>query len=81
MQHLLDVKDLLPPEPLERILDMLIDLPEGDSLKVLLPLEPVLLYPILRSMGMQWDRRTGEGGVVELLIGAPAGGKEPGAPA
>jgi uncharacterized protein (DUF2249 family) len=77
MQHLLDVSDLPPPEPLERILDALADLPEGDSLKVILPMEPVLLYPMLRSMGMRWDRRTGEGSVVELLISEPGSASDP----
>jgi uncharacterized protein (DUF2249 family) len=77
MQHLLELKDLPPPEPLERILDALADLPEGDSLRVTLPMEPVLLYPMLRSMGMRWDRRTGEDGVVELLISEPASGSDP----
>jgi len=43
MQHLLDVSELSPPEPLERVLDALADLPEGDSLRVRLPMEPVLL--------------------------------------
>ena len=67
-QHLLDVSDLPPPEPLERVLDALADLPEGDSLRVRLPADPVLLYPMLRSMGMVWERReTGEG-AIELVI-------------
>jgi len=43
----------------------------------MLPMEPVLLYPMLRSMGMRWDRRTGEGGVVELLISEPGSGSGP----
>jgi len=80
MQHVLDVSNLPPPEPLERILDALADLPDGDSLKVILPRDPVLLYPMLRSMGMYWDRRTGEGGVVELLISEPGGGGDPAGP-
>ena len=72
MQHLLDVSDLSPPEPLERVLDALADLPEGDSLRVRLPMEPVLLYPMLRSMGMIWKRQARRDTVVELLIWEPA---------
>jgi uncharacterized protein (DUF2249 family) len=72
MQHLLDVSDLSPPEPLERVLDALADLPEGDALKVRLPMEPVLLYPMLRSMGMNWERTAQQDNVVELLIWEPA---------
>lgn len=68
MQHLLDVSDLSPPEPLERVLDALADLPVGDSLKVRLPMEPVLLYPMLRTMGMAWEHSVTPRGVVELLI-------------
>ena len=77
MLHMLDVTDLPPPEPLERVLDALADLPDGDSLKVRLPMEPVLLYPMLRSMGMKWERRTGEGGAVELLITERPVGEHP----
>ncbi len=68
MQHLLDVSGLPPPEPLERVLDALADLPSGDSLKVRLPLEPVLLYPMLRSMGMRWEHSQRADASVELLI-------------
>ncbi len=71
MQLLLDVSDLPPPEPLERVLDALADLPAGDSLKVRLPMEPVLLYPMLRSMGMIWERNALLGGLVELVIWEP----------
>lgn len=74
VQHLLDVSDLPPPEPLERVLDALADLPAGDSLKVRLPLEPVLLYPMLRSMGMAWERREAGSAVIELVIWEPDAG-------
>jgi hypothetical protein len=35
-------------------------------------MEPVLLYPMLRSMGMIWERQPREDTVVELLIWEPA---------
>jgi hypothetical protein len=68
VQHLLDVSDLPPPEPIERVLDALADLPAGDSLLVRLPMEPVPLYPLLRSMGLSWTRSGAPGEPVELLI-------------
>jgi TusA-related sulfurtransferase len=71
VQQLLDVSDLPPPEPLERVLDALADLPAGDSLKVRLPMEPVLLYSMLRSMGLAWERNAEPGGTVELVIWEP----------
>jgi hypothetical protein len=67
-QHLLDVSDLPPPLPIERVLDALADLPEGDTIKVRLPMEPVLLYPMLSSMGMAWERVDSKDAAVELLI-------------
>lgn len=68
MEHMLDLRDLPPPEPLERILDALADLPAGDCLRVRLPMEPMLLYPMLRTMGMRWVREACEGDEVVLLI-------------
>ena len=67
-QHLLDVSDLPSPQPIERVLDALADLPEGDTIKVRFPMEPVLLYPMLSSMGMAWERIDSKDAAVELLI-------------
>lgn len=66
--HRLDVSHLRPPEPLERVLDALADLPAGDILVVRLPLEPLLLYPLLRGMGMVWEHRECVDAGVELAI-------------
>jgi hypothetical protein len=68
MQHLLDVSDLPPPQPIERVLDALADLPAGDSLLVRLPMEPIPLYPLLRGMGLSWSRCASQRESVELLI-------------
>lgn|GEM_PF-6116107 len=70
-QRLLDVTDLPPPQPIERVLDALADLPAGDKLRVRFPMEPVLLYPMLRSMGMRWKRVDTPGDRIELLIWEP----------
>jgi uncharacterized protein (DUF2249 family) len=57
----LDVRDLAPPEPLERVLDALADLPPGDRLLVHHRREPFPLYDLLRRMGYAW-RTEGEEG-------------------
>jgi len=67
MDVVLDVSSLAPPEPLERVLDALSLLPEGDRLRVLLPREPFPLYDLLRRMGYAW-MTTGAQGHFEILI-------------
>lgn len=71
VQHLLDLSDLPPPEPLERVLDALADLPAGDSLRVRLPMEPTPLYSMLRSMDLVWECSSAPGEAVELVIWEP----------
>lgn len=58
---------LPPPEPLERVLDALADLPAGDRLLVRHRREPFPLYDILRRMGYAWCTR-GENGSWRILI-------------
>jgi len=55
MEKTLDVRDLAPPEPLERILDALADLPPGHWLKVQHSREPFPLYDLLKGMGYLWN--------------------------
>jgi uncharacterized protein (DUF2249 family) len=64
---LLDVSSLEPPEPLERVLDALGELAEGDRLRVQLKRQPFPLYNFLRQMGYEWETIGAEGGV-EVLI-------------
>jgi uncharacterized protein (DUF2249 family) len=54
MEQLIDVSLLEPPEPLEKILDALADLPPGDHLRVKHRRDPVPLYRMLRDMGYEW---------------------------
>ena len=68
MEHPLDVRDLEAPAPLERILDALADLPDGDSLCVRLRREPYPLYVMLRQMGYRWRCTRKEAGDVEVRI-------------
>lgn len=51
METILDVRDLPPPEPLERVLDALPGLKSGDVLCMLHVREPFPLYGMLRDMG------------------------------
>jgi uncharacterized protein (DUF2249 family) len=47
----LDLRGLPAPEPMERVLDALERLPEGQALRVLLPHEPYPLYRLLERDG------------------------------
>jgi uncharacterized protein (DUF2249 family) len=67
VERLIDGMALEPPEPLERVLDALADMPAGDRLRVVLPREPFPLYSLLRRMGYRW-RTEGEDGRYELVI-------------
>jgi uncharacterized protein (DUF2249 family) len=67
MEVVLDVSALEPPEPLERVLGALEDLPEGNHLRVLHRREPFPLYDLLRRMGYAWET-TGGDGRFEILI-------------
>ncbi|MCB1788869.1 MAG: DUF2249 domain-containing protein [Gammaproteobacteria bacterium] len=55
MEQMIDVSGLEPPEPLERIIDTLADLADGDWLRVRHRRDPVPLYRMLRDMGYSWD--------------------------
>ena len=67
MDVLLDVSSLEPPEPLERVLDALAELADGDRLQVRLRRDPFPLYNFLRQMGYDWET-TGAQGRFEVLI-------------
>lgn len=51
----LDVSQLDPPEPMERILAALANLPAGDQLQVIHWREPHPLYLLLQSAGYAWE--------------------------
>ena len=67
MPQVLDVRDLAPPEPLERVLDALADLPAGGRIWILHRREPFPLYDLLRTMGYSWRTR-GRDDRFEILI-------------
>ena len=57
MEYTLDVRELEPPVPLERILDKLDTLTKEDCLCVRHNREPYPLYSLLRQMDFSWDSR------------------------
>ncbi len=61
MDHLIDARDLEPPEPMERTLDALASLPAGDHVVLRLPRQPFPLYDLLRRMGYLWEVSGGDG--------------------
>jgi uncharacterized protein (DUF2249 family) len=67
MRQVLDVRALAPPEPLERVLDALADLPAGGRIWVLHRREPFPLYDLLQTMGYSW-RTQGRDDRFEILI-------------
>ena len=67
MDRILDVSQLEPPEPLERILDALADLGPDDRLSIIHRRVPFPLYELLRGMGHRWET-SGEEGRYRILI-------------
>ena len=59
MEQTLDVSDLEPPEPMERILEAIENLGKGDYLRVTHRREPHLIYPMFENMGFAWHTRPG----------------------
>ena len=68
MERDIDVSELEPPEPMERILDALADMSPGDWLKILHRREPFPLYNMLKSMGYCWSTLRGESHPFEIYI-------------
>ena len=64
----IDVRGLPPPEPFEIIMQALLILTEGATLRVLIHREPYPLYEVLRNTG--YDRHTTllSDGNYEILI-------------
>ncbi|MBI2911283.1 MAG: DUF2249 domain-containing protein [Chloroflexi bacterium] len=67
----IDVSDLVPPEPMVRILETLEQLPPGASLLVHHVRRPVYLYPRLEDLGCTHETRELASGQVEILIQKP----------
>ena len=72
MEHILDARDLPPPEPMERTLDVLAHLPPGDCLVLRLPRQPFPLMDLLGRMGYRWELSGTEGDYRILIQAANA---------
>lgn len=57
MQIHLDLRNLPPPEPMERILDAVQALRPGQYIHALTPFWPAPLLPILEQQGCAWRRQ------------------------
>ena len=70
----LDLRDLDPPEPMVRILEVLEDLQSGDVLFALLAREPVFLFPELAKREHEWAGNFDETGATYRLLVRHGGG-------
>jgi len=68
MTTVIDGRELQPPEPMERTLEALDTLVDGDELLLLLYCQPQPLYSILRQNGYTWSDETREDGTREIRI-------------
>jgi uncharacterized protein (DUF2249 family) len=68
----LDVCGLVPPEPMERVLDALDVLGPQQQLRMLIDREPRPLYRILERNGFRYRAELRDDGLFEILIGHAA---------
>jgi len=66
--HLIDGRDMVPPEPLEATLAALESLADGDEIVLLLYCQPHPLFAILRREGYAWREETRADGTREFRI-------------
>lgn len=64
----IDVRGLMPPEPLERVLDALSTMKKGQKLRMLIDREPLPLYRILQNNGYAWSTHSLPDYLFEILI-------------
>jgi uncharacterized protein (DUF2249 family) len=64
----LDVCGLMPPEPMERVLEALADLRPGQRLRMLIDREPRPLYRILERNDYRHDATLRDDGIFDILI-------------
>ena len=67
-ERVLDVSELAPPEPFERVLAALETLAAGEYLRMLHRREPLLLYPWLQEHGFEWLTQPGRATEFEIII-------------
>ncbi len=67
-ERLLDVRDLEPPEPLERVLAELDTLEPDECIRMLHRRDPHLLYPILEREHFAHETSVTDEGLIQVLI-------------
>lgn len=65
---LIDGRDMLPPEPLERAMEALDTLSGDEELVMLLYCQPQPLFNILRKNGYKWVETVQDDGTHEIRI-------------
>jgi uncharacterized protein (DUF2249 family) len=68
MSIIIDARDLEPPEPFERVMEALCDLPPGDDVVLILTREPFPLYRVLERNGYAWQATGFDDGRFEIRI-------------
>lgn len=68
MTKVIDGREMQPPEPMERTLEALELLPDGDELLLLLYCQPHPLFNILRNNGYEWTENLLPEGTREIRI-------------
>ena len=66
----LDVRGMQPPEPIERVLEIVGDFRPGDTLKLVIDCEPKPLFRILQANDYAWRMAPGETSLYEITIWA-----------
>jgi len=65
---IVDVHELQPPEPMQRALDALDTLAEGQYLKIIHRMQPFPLYDILSDNGFKYKVVDGEVRVFDIYV-------------
>jgi len=65
---LLDARELLPPEPMHRVLETLPHLSGADVLTLLLYREPFPLYAVLEERGFTWKTSLADDGTYTIEV-------------
>lgn len=65
---IVDARNMLPPEPLERTLEALDALPPGGTLLLIIPRQPAPLYDMLANNGYCYESRVRPDGAFDILI-------------
>jgi uncharacterized protein (DUF2249 family) len=68
MTTVVDGRELQPPEPMERTMEALESLAEGDDVLLLLYCQPHPLFNILRNNGYTWSEDLRPDGTREIRI-------------